>query len=158
MKNLEEFFKNRILCNMEESYNNHYLHHGFCNLHDEFKYSSTIHNAQSLNIKTTFDLIEKLTPLFKYISSNIERFIKEDEEYCPNCYFSIGTFVKFTCNEVQNNYINNEWYTNYVILFQLFFGIGGLTGDMDIFGEIMEDIKKRIEENPYNLIFNINLS
>ena len=42
----------------------------------------------------------------------------------------------------------------YVILFQLFYGIGGLTGDMDIFGKIMEDIKKRIEENPYNLIFN----
>ena len=97
---------------MEKSYNNYYLDYGFDNPHDEFKYSSTIHNTQSLNIKTTFDLIEKLTPLVKYISSNIEKFIKEDGEYYPDCYFSIGTFVKFTCNEVQNNYINNIWYTN----------------------------------------------
>ena len=92
--------------------------------------------------------------MFKYIFSNIEKFIKEDEEYMTECYFSIGDFVKFTCNEVQNNYINNEWHTNYVILFQLFYRIGGLTKDIDIFKKIMEDIKKRIEENPYNLIFN----
>ena len=117
---------------MEKSYINNYLNYGFSDLHDKFKYSSTIHNAQSLNIKTTFDLIEKLTPLFKYISK-IEKFIKEDEEYHPDCYFAIGTFVKITFNEVQNNYIYNQWYTNCVILFQLFYGIGGLTGDMDIF-------------------------
>ena len=146
MKTIEEVFKNRVSFNVEKSYINDYLNYGFSDPHDKFKYSNTIHNAQSLNIKTTFDLIEKLTPLFKYISSNIERFIKEDEEYCPNCYFSIDTFVKFTCNEVQNNYIKNEWYTNYVILIQLFYGIGSLTVDMDIFWGIMEDIKKRIEE------------
>ena len=142
MGTLEKFFKNRILFNMEKSYNNHYLYHGSGDPHDEFKYSSTIHNAQSLNIKTTFDLIEKLTPLFKYISSNIEKIIKEDEVYHPNCYFSIGTFVKFTSNEVQNNYINNEWHTNYVILFQLFYGIGGLTGIWIFFGRLWNVLKK----------------
>ena len=125
---------------MEKSYINDYLTYGISDPHDKFEYSSTIRNAQSLNIKTTFDLKEKLTPLFKYVSSNIEKFIKEDEEYHPDCYFSIGTFYKFTCNEVQNNYINNQWYTNCAILFQLFYGVGGLTGDMDIFGEIMKNI------------------
>ena len=120
MESIENFFKNIISFNMEKSYINDYLNYRVGNPHDKFKYFSKIHNAQSINIKTTFDLIEKLTPLFTYISSNIEKFIKEDEEYMTECYFSVGAFVKFTCNEVQNNYINNEWHTNYVILFQLF--------------------------------------
>ena len=105
-----------------------------------------VFNAQSLNIKTTFDLIKKITPLFKYISSNIEKIIKEDEEYHTDCYFSIGTLVKYTCNEVQNNYINNQWHTNYVILFELFYGIGGLTGDMDIFGRLWKIFKNELKK------------
>ena len=108
MECIEEFFKNRILFNMKKSYNNDYLNLDLVILIINFKYSSKIHNAQSLNIKTTSDLIEKLTQLFKCISSNIEKFIKEDEEYMTECYFSIGTFVKFTCKEVQNNYINKN--------------------------------------------------
>ena len=67
---------------------------------DKFKYSSKIHNPQSLNIKNTLDLIEKLTPLLNYIFSKIENFIKEDEEYHPSCYFAITASVKFTRGDI----------------------------------------------------------
>ena len=49
-------------------------------LFDEFIYSSTIYNPQSLNIKNTFDIIEKLKPLVNYISSNIESEEESEEE------------------------------------------------------------------------------
>ena len=110
METIENFFKNRISFNMKKSYIDDYLIYGFSDPHDKFKYSSKIRNAQSLNIKATFDLIEKLTPLFKYISSNIERFIKEMKNIIQIVIFRFR-FVEFTCNEVQNNYIDNEWYT-----------------------------------------------
>ena len=40
------------------------------------------------------------------------------------------------------------------MLFYIFYGIGGLTRDIDIFQKIKLRIKEEIEENPYNLIFN----
>ena len=41
-------------------------------------------------------------------------------------------------------------------LFKYFYGIGGLTGDMDIFQKIKSWMENEIEENPYNLLFNTN--
>ena len=120
---------------------------------DDFKYSSKIHKPQSLNIKNTFDLIEKLTPLLNYIFSNIERFIKEDEEYQPDCYFSITASVEFTHGDICYD-TNDYWFTKSVVLFYIFYGIGGLTRDIDIFQKITLKIKEEIETNPYNLIFN----
>ena len=75
-------------------------------LYDEFKYFTTIHNPQSLNIKNNFDLIEKLKPLLYYISRNIEKFIKEDEEYYPGqCSFKIIASVDFSISD----YINSRY-------------------------------------------------
>ena len=66
---------------------------------DEFKYFTTINDPQSLNIKNTFDLIEKLNPWLNYISSNIKKIIKEDEEYHPDCDFTITASVDFSNND-----------------------------------------------------------
>ena len=41
-------------------------------------------------------------------------------------------------------------------MFDCFYGIGGLTGDMNIFQKIKSRIEEEIEENPYNLLFNTN--
>ena len=73
MENLEEVFKNRISFNVGKKYSAANISFSVDSLYDEFKYSSTIHNPQNLNIKNTFDLIEKLTPLLYYISSNIKK-------------------------------------------------------------------------------------
>ena len=120
---------------------------------DKFQYSSKIHNPHSLNIKNTFDLIEKLTPLLNYIFSNTERFIKEDEEYQPDCYFPNTASVEFTRGDICYD-TNDYWFTNSVVLFYIFYGIGDLTRDIDIFQKIKLEIKEEIEANPYNLIFN----
>ena len=50
MESIEEFFKNRISFNMEKSYINDYLDWDASLVCDRFKYSSKIHNPQSLNI------------------------------------------------------------------------------------------------------------
>ena len=76
MNTLEEFLKrNRISFNVEKNYRAVNLAFYVDYLADEFIYTSTciIHNPQSLNIKNTFDLVEKLTPLLHYISSNIKK-------------------------------------------------------------------------------------
>ena len=62
MNTLEEFFKNRISFNVEKNYRAVNLAFYVDYLADEFIYTSIIHNPQSLNIKNTFDLVEKLTP------------------------------------------------------------------------------------------------
>ena len=124
-------------------------------LADEFIYTSIIHNPQSLNIKNTFDLVEKLTPLLHYISSNIKKFIKESEEYYPGCIFSITTEVDFS----ESNYANSmydKFREKYIGLFDCSCGIGGLTGDMDIFQKIKAYTEREIEINPYNLLFKNN--
>ena len=41
-------------------------------------------------------------------------------------------------------------------MFDCFYGIGGLTGDMNIFQKIKSRIEEEIEENPYSLLFNTN--
>ena len=105
MNTIEEFVKNRLSFNVKKKYSTDNISFSVDCLYDEFKYSSTIHNPQSLYIKNTFDLIEKLTPLLFYISSNIEKFIKEDEEYHPDCYFSITVSVDFT----NSDYINSRY-------------------------------------------------
>ena len=46
MNTIEEFFKNRLSFNVEKGY---YFCENSC-LYDEFLYSSTIYNLQSLNI------------------------------------------------------------------------------------------------------------
>ena len=103
MNTIEDFFKNRLSFNVEKKYSADNVCFIVDCLYDEFKYSNTIHNPQSLNIKNTFDLIEKLTTLLYYISSNIERFIKEDEEYHPDCYFSITVSVDFSNSDNINS-------------------------------------------------------
>ena len=151
MNTIEEFFKNRLSFNVKNEYSADNIFFGVNCLYDEFKYFSTIHNPQSLNIKDTFDLIEKLTPLLYYISSNIEKFIKEDIEYHPDCYFSITVGVDFS----NSNYIYSIR-TQKIGLFDCFYGIGGLTGDMNIFQKIKSMMEEEIQENPYNLLFNTN--
>ena len=46
--------------------------------------------------------------------------------------------------------------TQKIGLFDCFYGIGGLTGDMNIFQKIKSRIEEEIEENPYNLLFDTN--
>ena len=126
-------------------------------MYDVFEYSSTIHNPQSLNIKNTFDLIEKLTPLLYYISSNIEKFIKEDEEYRPGEWsFKITASVDFS---ISDSYINSRYdvfRVSKIKLFECEYENGSLTGDMNIFQKIKSWIEEQIEENPYNLLFDTN--
>ena len=153
MNTIEEFFlKNRLSFNVEKAY---ICFRGVC-LYDEFKYSTTIHNPQSLNIKTTFDLIEKLKPLLYSISSNTEKFIKEDKEYYPGeCSFKITASVDFSISD----YINSrygEFRVREIGLFECDYGNNGLRGDMNIFQRIKSLIEEEIEENPYNLLFNTN--
>ena len=62
MENLEEFFKNRISFNVKKNYSMDNISFSVDCSYDEFYYLSKIHNPQNLNIKNTFDLIEKLTP------------------------------------------------------------------------------------------------
>ena len=132
METLEEFFKNRISFNVKKKYSIDNIFFSVDCLYDEFYYLSEIHNPQSLNIKNTFDLIEKLTPLLYYISSNIEKFIKEDKEYNPDCYFSITASVDFTNSDYTNSRYA-EFRVQNIGLFDCFYGIGGLTEDMNIF-------------------------
>ena len=73
MNTIEEFFKNTLSFNVEKKYRTGNICFSVDCLWDEFIYTSTIHNPQSLNIKNTFDLIEKLKPLLNYISSNIKK-------------------------------------------------------------------------------------
>ena len=61
MYTIEEIFKNRLSFNVKKEYFPADFRGDW--LYDEFKYFTTIHNPQSLNIKNTFDLIEKLKPL-----------------------------------------------------------------------------------------------
>ena len=129
---------------------------GSC-LYDRFKYSSTIRNPQSSNIKNTFDLIENLKLLVNYISSNIKKFIKEDEEYHLDCYFSISVIVDFSNETFNNRY--DEFRTDRIGLFECdygpdCYGLRNLTGDMDIFQEIKTWMKDSVDVNPYNLLFN----
>ena len=152
MNTIEEFFKNRLSFNVEKEYR---CVSSVC-LHDEFNYYSTIHNPQSLNIKNTFDLIEKLKPLVNYISSNIKNFIKEDKEYHPDCSFSISVIVDFSNEPFNNRY--DEFRTDRIGLFECgygpdCYGLSNLTGDMDIFHEIKTWMEDSIAENPYNLLF-----
>ena len=74
MSSVEEIFKNRITFTEEKSYTNTILSLNSRDCFDEFKYKSKINNPQSLNIKNTFDLMEKLAPLINYIISNLEKF------------------------------------------------------------------------------------
>ena len=76
MNTLEEFFKNRISFNVKEYYNAVSLGFDLDCLADVFTYNSIIHNPQSLNIKNTFDLVEKLTPLLYYILNQKRNFRK----------------------------------------------------------------------------------
>ena len=152
MNTIEEFFKNRPSFNVEKGY---YFCENRC-LYDDFIYSSTIHNPQSLKIKNTFDLIEKLKPLVNYISSNIKKFIKEDEEYHPDCTFSISVIVDFSNEPFNNRY--DEFRTDRIGLFECgygpdCYGLRNLMGDMDIFQEIKTWMEDSIYENPYNLLF-----
>ena len=73
MNTIEEFFKNRLSFNVEKRYRTGNICFSVDCLWDEFIYTSTIHNPQSLIIKNTFDLIEKLKPFLNYISSNIKK-------------------------------------------------------------------------------------
>ena len=91
--------------------------------------------------------------MLNYIFSNIEKFIKEDEEYHLDCYFTITASVNFTSGDICYDTDSNS-FTKSVVLFYIWYGIGGLTRDRDIFQKIKLKIKKEIEENPYNLIFN----
>ena len=122
---------------------------------DICKYSSKIYNPQSLNIKTTFDLVEKLTPLLNYMFSTLEKFKNENEDYHPECCFIISASVHFTCGDGCCDYhdYHDDWFTKHVVLFFALFGIGDLT-NVDIFQKIKLRIKREIEKNPYNLIFN----
>ena len=153
MNTIEDFFKNSLSFNVEKGYT---CFPSVC-LYYGFKYSSTIHNPQSLNIKNTFDLMKKLTPLLYYISSNIEKFIKEDEEYHPGeCSFKITASVDFS---VSDYYINSRYEffrVSKIELFECDYGNGSLTGDMNIFQKIKSRIEEEIEENPYNLLFKTN--
>ena len=106
MNTIEEFFENRLSFNVKKKKKKKkkkilILEVVDC---DEFKYFTKIHNPQSLRIKNNFDLIEKLKPLLNYISSNIKKIIKEDEEYCPECSFTITASVDFS----DSDYINSE--------------------------------------------------
>ena len=91
--------------------------------------------------------------MLNYIFSNIEKFIKEDEEYHPDCYFTIYAYVKFTRGDFLYDY-HDDWFTKTIVLFRVFYGIGDLTRDIDIFQKIKLEIKEEFEANPYNLIFN----
>ena len=133
MNTIEEFFKNRLSFNVKKNYFTDFRG-GW--LYDEFKYFTKIHNPQSLKIKNNFDLIEKLKPLLNYISSNIKENIKEDEEYCTECFFTITASVDFS----DSDYINSEYdefRTRRIGLFECNDDeINGLTGDMNIFQKI----------------------
>ena len=124
-------------------------------LWDEFIYILAQYTTHSLNIKNTFDLIEKLKPLLNYISSNIKKFMKEDEEYDPECSFMIIASVDFR----NSDYINSQYdrfRRKKIGLFECDYGIDGLTEDMDIFQEIKSRMEDFIEEDHYNLLFNTN--
>ena len=155
MNTIEEFFKNTLSFHVEKKYRTGNICFSVDCLLDEFIYTSTIHNPQSLNIKNTFDLIEKLKPLLNYISSNIKKFMKEAEEYHPDCSFMITASVDFR----NSDYINSQYdkfRTQKIGLFECDYGTDGLTEDMDIFQEIKSRMEDNIEENPYNLLFNTN--
>ena len=91
--------------------------------------------------------------MFNHIFSNIEKFIKEDEEYHPDCYFSITANVTFTRGDYFLGYMDGNVFTKNVVLFYIFYAIGALTKDMVIFQKIKLDIKEVEVVNPYNLIF-----
>ena len=50
----------------------------------------------------------------------------------------------------------DKFRVQHIGLFNCVYGIGGLTGDMDIFQKIKEYIEEEIEINPYNLPFKNN--
>ena len=50
----------------------------------------------------------------------------------------------------------DKFRVQHIWLFNCVYGIGSLTGDMDIFQKIKEYIEEEIEINPYNLLFKNN--
>ena len=50
----------------------------------------------------------------------------------------------------------DKFRVQHIGLFNCVYGIGSLTGDMDIFQKIKEYIEEEIEINPYNLLFKNN--
>ena len=95
--------------------------------------------------------------MVNYISSNLRKIIKEDEEYHPDCSFSIAVSVDFTDIDWRFNNRHDKFRTDEIGLFECDYdGINGLTEDMNIFQEIKTGMEDSIEENPYNLLFNTN--
>ena len=62
MKTIVEFFKNRISFTVLDETSSDDRHRAFWV--KDYKYMSKIHNLQCLNIKNSFDLVEKLISLF----------------------------------------------------------------------------------------------
>ena len=85
------------------------------------KKKKIITNPQSLNIKNTINLFEKLTPLFNYISSNIDEFIRKDVLYHPYCYFSIIVKLHFD-HPIWGKYVdkNDEMFTKSISFLNIF--------------------------------------
>ena len=101
-------------------------------------------------------MFEKLTPLFNYISSNIDEFMQKDILYHPHCYFSIIVKLHFD-HPTWGEYVdkNGEMFTKSINFLNVFYGMNGLNKNIDIFQKIKTDIKKELlEKNPYNIIFN----
>ena len=105
---------------MKKSYINDIIVWDASLVSDILKYSSKIYNPQSLTIKTTIDLVEKLTPFLNYIFSTLEKFKNEDEDYHQACCFAISASVYFTRGD--DCYDNpSNWCTKHVVLFYAFF-------------------------------------
>ena len=97
IKAIEEFFKNRIVFTCNDIMGDVTLNHDF-GVFDAVKYNCKIFNPFSLNIKNSFDFVEKLTPLINYISSTFKKF-KENaiKNYVNHQKYSFTIEIAFKC-------------------------------------------------------------
>ena len=100
----------------------------------------------SLNIKNTFDLVEKLTPLLYYLTSVLEKFINVCQNYHPiiPIYFNITVYPNWSGYSFNNSLDR---------IYNVFFRFDDLE-NVNIFQKIKLGILEKLESNYFNHFFN----
>ena len=112
-----------------------------------FLFRKILNNPLSLNIKNTFDLVEKLTPLLYYIASVLEKIQNECENYDPSNCINFSVYVYPHCREYQDIFsVINKYIDS--------FSFDDLA-NVNIVQKIKLRILEKLESNYFNLLINL---
>ena len=143
MKTIEEFFKNRIYYGRcFDVMGDHGFNREF-EVKWAFNYEGEIYNPLSLNITNSFDLVEKLTPLFYFIVSYLEKFKNENN-------YNSGDTIKLY--SYFSSHIGGDIYRT-DSLFDIKFMFDDLTS-VNVLQKIKLRIEKAFKKRHFNFVFN----